>query len=296
MNPAARLSSAAIALALSPFGAVAQEVSGSFAATALTISPEHVCAFQARAPFDAELRGFVVLLSEAAVDTEAAVEALDPHIHAVNQPAVRDTNYVSVYVWPNGQVAMNAMQREGGVQYVDNTTMQLEAEITVSSEEEIAGRVHTEKPVELPSGESYTVDLSFSTPVTRPPVGKPLGDGGGEPGVALRALAEAARAEHWPGMRPRLPADYFEDTYCYFESDTPSDAEALACALRGLPDWLTRSDQAFEIVAGEDRGETAVLEVKQIYEPGFEVLNLAKMRRGPSGWVLEHSISVGPYR
>jgi hypothetical protein len=271
------------------------EVSGAFEATKVTIAPRYVCAYPVRAPFDPDLKGIAVMLSEGPVDPEAAVEALDPHTQAINQEGLDDKNYITLYVWDDGRVAMNATQSKGMVQYIDNTDMQLVAELTTRTVDEIAGRVYTEAPVELPNGESYSVDLSFATVVTRPPAGDPLDEGGGAPGEALLALSAATRRSDWPGMKPTLPDDYFDHRYCYFESGEPTEDEALECALDALPEWLTSAEHGIEILRGEVRGDVAVLEVKQNHPAGLEMLNLVEMIRTPSGWVFGRAAMVGMY-
>ena len=271
----------------------AQEVSGAFESTKVVIKPEHVVAYPVRASWDPQTKGIAVLLSEAPVDVEAAVASLDPHTQAINQDALSTANYITINIWPSGTVAMNATISESMTQYIDNTEMQLQAEMTTNTPGQVAGRVYTKKAVELPSGETYEVDLTFSTAVTRPPAGKALGAEGGGPGKALQVLAAAVQARNWGAMSSGLPEDFLDRSYCDFEGEEPTDEEAVECALEDLPDWLTDAEQSIEIVGGVEREEDAVLEVVQEHSAGFKMLHLVQMAKTPFGWVLDRHTLVG---
>ena len=265
--------------------AAAQEVSGGFESTEVTITPGNVCAFPVRSQWNPDDRYVLVLLSQAEVDVQTVVQHADPELYVRNGD-VKEDDLISLYVSEDDSVRMVATKREGMVQFIDDTDMTLRAEITRDGADGIAGRVWTDGPVASASG-SYAVDLSFSTPVTRPPAGETLGEGGGEPGAALTALIEGFRDGDWGRVSAALPESYLEEIGCFaIDPEGMTDERALDCAADDLPFWITETDhEILGVAGGEDRGDSAVVEMRVANPNGMKVFHLVTLDRAATGWV-----------
>ena len=159
--------------------------------TSGTIAPTHAAAYSTHDARDRRNKVVEVLLTDVAIDVDAAVAALQPHIQVINQDVLDDRNYVLLWVAADGHVSMNATFSKTMTQFLDKVGDSLKATLTVNTPERVAGRLFTESPVSTMSGDSYTVDLTFDTAVTRPPAGTALDAGGGAPGKALTTFLAA---------------------------------------------------------------------------------------------------------
>ena len=113
---------AALLVAASP--ALAGDAKGRFVVkggkTSGTIAPTHAAAYvDARPSRPAEQRSSRSLLSEAAIDVDAAVATLQPHTHVINQDVLDDRNYVLLWVAADGHVSMNATFSQTMTQFLD---------------------------------------------------------------------------------------------------------------------------------------------------------------------------------
>jgi hypothetical protein len=254
-----------------------------------SITPEVAAAYRVRDQFNPRETEIELILSTAPVNVAAAAAELSPHMAVINDPALRDTNYVLVWVKPDGGVSMNATFSKTMTQFVDRTTKggTLKAELTSNTGEMVAGRIFTTSPVKTLDGATYTVDLAFSTRVTAAPAGTALPGGGGEPGNALGAFLAARQQKDWPVLKgalaPRLTA--------MFVKDYNDDAENLADMLQTLDFWLPVRNVA--ITGGALRGDDAVLDVEGTLASGVRALTLVRMIKGPSKWLVESATMAG---
>ena len=98
-----------LALAAFTLPALAGQASGEFTAgTRPPIRPKYAAAFETADQRDARKMAVEVVLSEAPIDIAAAAAELDPHSNVINQSALRDHNYVLLWVRPDDDVSMNA--------------------------------------------------------------------------------------------------------------------------------------------------------------------------------------------
>jgi len=254
-----------------------------------SISPKVAAAFPVRDRGNARETAIEVVLSAAPADVAAAAADLVPHTAVINDPALLDADYVLVWIRPDGSVSMNATFGKTMTQFLDRARESgpFRAELTTNTPERIAGRIFTTSPVKTLEGATYTVDLTFSTPVTRPPAGTPLPSGGGEPGAALSAFLVARQEKDWAGLKaalsPRMTA--------IFVKQYNDDNENLTDALQTLEFWLPVTDVT--ITRGTLLGEVAVLDVEGALASGVRALSLVRLIKGPSRWLFDRAAVVG---
>ena len=270
--------------------APAGEVSGRFTAGEKTIVPVHAAAYPVRDQRDARRIAIEVVLSEGKVDAERAALALDPHTEAINQEGLRSGGYVLLWVRPDGEVSMNATFPETMTQYVDGTRgllKGLEAELTVNTPERVAGRVRTRKPVKTAGGETYALDLTFSTAVARAPAATKLAAGAGEPGKALEALAAAIARKDGVAVRSRVG----RATLASLEADYRTAEENRTAVLEMLTAWLPK--KKLRATGGELRGEVAILDVEGELFEGRTGLWLVRMLKEDGEWRFDQAAMAG---
>jgi hypothetical protein len=255
--------------------------------TAGTIAPTQAAAYVTRDPRDPRKKIVEVILSDAAIDVDAAIAALQPHAQVINQDALDDRNYVLLWVAPDGHVSMNATFSQTMTQFVDKVGSSLKATLTTNTPERIAGRIFTVAPVKTMGGETYTVDLTFDTAVTRAPAATPIPAGGGAPGTALTAFLAAVKKQQWPAIKAGLaPAavTILDKSYNSPEENASSAADLLQA-------WLPKS--GLKIVGGELRGDTADLDVEGEMFPGTNALYLARMHQADGKWLFDSAGLIG---
>ena len=256
--------------------ALAGEASGQFkAGSRPPIKPKYAIAYETRDQHDARIREIVVILSDVPLDGVAAAAEIDP-LTPLLQPALRGRDVIVLAIIPDGNLSMNAMYARGTEQFLDSTHMSLKAEMTTNTPALVAGRVFTPIPVTLRDGQSWSVDVTFATEVSRVPNARKLPAGGGEPGRALQALLSAMNRESdFAGIEKRVPASMFE---------------TLRDAMRTLTTWLPIKGT---ITGGELRGDVAVLDVEgELYE-GTKELVLVKMVKDERGWIYHSATRIG---
>ncbi len=254
-----------------------------------SITPTVAAAYLVRDQFNPRETEVEIVLSTAPVNVAAAAAELNPHMAAINDAALKDTNYVLVWVKPDGAVSMNATFSRTMTQFVDRTTKggTLRAELAANTRDKVAGRIFTTSPVKTLDGATYTVDLTFSTPVASPTAGTALPGGGGEPGNALSAFLAARQRKDWPGLKGALAPRMVE----MFVKDYNDEAENLADTLQTLDFWLPVRDVA--ITGGTLRADEAVLDVEGTLASGVRALTLVRMIKGPSQWLFESATMAG---
>ena len=283
----------AVLFLASPALSSAQTASGAFKAQPEgDITPKVAAAFVVRDQFDPRQNRIEVVLSTATVDVAKAVADLSPHTVVINDPALKDTNYVLLWIGSDGQVSMNATFSKTMTQFVERASADgaLRAQLTTNTPDKVAGRIFTPAPVKTMGGSSYTVDLTFSAPVAKAPAGTALPAGGGDPGKALRAFLAARQKKDWPVLKAALSPAASER----FVKSYNSDKENLADLLDTLNFWLPAKDAT--ITGGKLTGDVAVLDVEGVLASGIKALVLVRLVRQPSGWLFDSAAMAGMLR
>ncbi len=269
----------------------AQTASGTFKADPgnFAISPKVSAAYIVRDQFNPREKEIEIILSTAPVDVAKAVTNLTPHTTVINDPALTDTNYVLVWIKSDGKVSMNATFSKTMTQYLERTDSggTFKAELSTNTAEKVAGRIFTTAPVKTRDGAAYSVDLTFSANVTKPPAGTALPAGGGDPGKALTAFNAARDKKDWPALKAGLSpaaAQRFVKSY-------NDDKENLADTLDTLNFWMPAKD--VKITGGALLGETAILDLEGTMASGIKALSLVRLRKTASGWVFEDAAMAG---
>jgi hypothetical protein len=264
--------------------ALAGEASGRFSVEGDkpgVIAPSHAAAFVTRDPFDPRRRTVEIVLSAAPVDVEAALSSLQPHTQVINQPALRENDYILLWLRPDGRMDANATFHEGMTQYLAQSGTNLRFMHSERTPTRIAGRLVSSEPEKTLSGDRYAFDLAFDTAIAQPARGKPLRKGGGAPGAALLAMLAAVRAGHWPVIKAACGPEALK----MIEADYRSPRENAQMARDLMAVWLPRS--GLRVTGGELRGETADLEIEGDMAPGIPALYLARMRKIGAAWLFD---------
>ncbi len=277
-----------LAFAAFTLPALAGQASGEFTAgTRAPIRPKYAAAFETPDQRDARKMAVEVVLSEAPIDVAAAAAELDPHTNVINQSALRDHNYILLWVRPDNDVSMNATYSETMTQFVEMTGGRMKAEMTANTPDKVAGHVYSPKPLKSMDGSPYTIDLTFSTEVTRPPAGTKLPADGGEPGKAFKALQAAIAGKSWEGISRNVTAKHLAS---FNESDrTPK--ENLDDALQTLGFWLPKKPG--KIAGATAYGDSAVLKVEGELFEGQNALFLVRMVKEGPRWVFDRATKAG---
>jgi hypothetical protein len=279
---------AAILFLLCPVIALGGDTSGQFTAGKRPpIRPKYAAAYETRDQRDARKIAIEVVLSEEPIDVVEAAAELDPHSNVINQKALRDHNYVLLWVRPDNDVSMNATYSDTMTQYVEMTGSRMTADLTTNTRDKVAGRIFSPKPLKTMDGDPYTIDLKFSTEVTHPPAGTKLPADGGEPGKAFNALQAAIAKKSWTGIKGNVTAKTLES---FYESDR-SETENLADAIQTLGFRLPK--KAGKITGGELRGDSAILNVEGELFEGQNALFLVRMVKDGPRWVFDRAQNAG---
>jgi hypothetical protein len=284
-----------LALALPGLGvAHAGTISGEFVLGGKTIPVHEVAAFRMRDQFNPRTSETYVMLTAKPVDRAAIAASLDPYAVAINDPAVREDDYLAFSVRANGEIGMNA--HVGGTQYLDTsgTMMGQPGSLIASCRENtpsrIACSVKTEKPVKPMDGPTWSVNLSFEADVLARAAGKPMAPDGEAPGKALLALRDAVGGTDLAKILALLTPQEAKS----YQEDWRTPAENLASAKEMLDIRLPKKPKITggELVANDH----AVLEVEGVpYENGH-MLYLVEMRLLAGHWVYESSSVAGMLR
>ena len=283
------------ALALPGLGVThAGPISGQFVLDGKVVPVSEVAAFRVRDQFNPRTLETYVMLTAKPVDRAAIGASLDPYSMAINDPAVRDADYLAFSVRANGEIGVNA--HVGGVQYLDSsgTIMGQPGSLIASCRENtparIACNVKTAKPVKAMDGPAWSMDLSFEADVLGRAPGKPLAKDGEAPGKALLALRAAVGGNDLARILALLTPGEAKS----YQEDWRTPAENLASAKEMLD---IRLPKKAKITGGElVANDHAVLEVEgEPYENG-RMLYLVEMRLIDGRWVYEQSSVAGMLR
>jgi hypothetical protein len=277
----------ALALTL-PLSAFAGEASGEFTAGKRPpIKPLYAAAFETRDQRDARKRVVEVVLSEEPVDLTEAVGELDPHTSVINQKALMDHNYVLLWVRPGNDVSMNATYSATMTQFVEMTPERMKAELTLNTPDRVAGRIFSTKPLKTMDGETYSINLTFSTAVTHPPEGTKLPAGGGAPGKTFDALQAAMAKKDWEGIKSNVTGKRLES----FNDADRSAKENLDDALQTLGMFLPKKPG--KITGGDLRGDVAILDLEgELFEGQLGLFQI-KMVKSGNRWLFDRATRVG---
>jgi hypothetical protein len=278
----------ALVVLLYPVIVLGGDASGQFTAGKKPpIRPKYAAAYETRDQRDARKTAVEVVLSEEPIDVVEAAAELDPHSNVINQKALRDHNYVLLWVRPDNDVSMNATYSDTMMQYVEMTGSRMTAELTTNTRDKVAGRIFSPKPLKRMNGDEYTIDLKFSAEVTRPPAGTKLPTDGGEPGKALKSLQSAIAKKSWDGIKANVSAKNVES----FDESYRTPKENLDDAIQTLGFWLPK--KAGKITGGELRGDTALLDLEGELFEGQNALFLVRMVKENSRWVFDRATKAG---
>src|SRR5947209_2207080 len=279
---------AALFAFLWPVIALGGDASGQFTAGKRPpIKPKYAAGYETRDQRDARKTAVEVVLSEEPIDVVAAAAELDPHSNVINQKALRDHNYVLLWVRPDNDVSMNATYSDTMTQYVEMTGSRMTADMSANTRDKVAGRIFSPKPLKTMDGEEYTIDLKFSTEVTHPPAGTKLPADGGEPGKAFNALQTAIAKKSWTGIKENVTAKTLES---FYESDR-TEPENLADAIQTLGFHLPKKPG--KITGGELRADSAILNLEGELFEGQNALFFVRMVKDGSRWVYDRATNAG---
>lgn len=270
---------------------IAGTVSGSFVLDGQALQPTEVSAFRIRDRQQLDQQQTFVMLTREAPDRESIRQATDPYSRAINDPAASG-DYLSLFIDAKGVVGLNA--HVGGTQYLDSSGQimgekgRLVADCAQNSEQQVACKISTAKPVSTAGGKSWTLDVSFSTEVLQRDKGRPVAAGGEAPGQALVALQGALAGDDLAAIIALLSASEAEE----YQADWRSPEENLQAA---KDDYGRKLPSKPKVKSGEWMSDDQVLLDVQGYSEVFEsdVLFSVQMQREGERWVVQHSQLVG---
>lgn len=136
-------------------------------------------------------------------------------------------------------------------------------------------------------GETYSINLTFSTAVTHAPAGTKLPAGGGAPGKAFEALQAAMTKKDWDGIKSNVTEKRLES----FNDADRSAKENLDDALQTLGMFLPKKPG--KITGGELRGEVAILDLEGELFEGQNGLFQIRMVKSGERWLFDRATRVG---
>ncbi len=230
-----------------------------------------------------------IILSSAPVNVAKAVTDLSPHTTVINDPSLKDTNYVLVWIKRDGTVSLNATFSKSMTQYLERTDRggTFKAELSTNTADKVAGRISTPAPVTTRDGATYSVDLTFSATVTKLPAGSALPAGAGEPGKALTAFLAARDKKDWPALKAALSPAATER----FVKSYNDDKENLTDMVDRLNFWIPAKD--VKITGGQLMGDAAIIDVEGTMASGVKALSVVRMVKAGSSWAFEDAAMAG---
>src|SRR5262245_38583501 len=254
-----------------------------------TTAPKVARRYAAREQFNPREKEVQIILSSAAVSVAKAVADLTPHTTVINDPALKDTDYVLVWIKRDGTVSMNATFSKTMTQYLERSDRggTFKAELSINTADTVAGRIFTPAPVKTRDGTRYSVDLTFSAIVTKPAAGTALPAGGGEPGKALAAFLAARDKKDWPALKAALAPSAAQRFVKRYNDDT----ENLTDMLDTLNFWIPARD--VKITGGLLMGDAATIDVEGAMASGVKALSLVRLIKAASGWAFQDAAMAG---
>ncbi len=147
-----------VVLALFATSAFADSVKGEFTLEGKApLKPVEIAAFRMPAI------GTLVMLTAKPLNRARIAKSSEPDSAAVNDEAVRGTDYLQLVVSADGQISLNA--NVGGTQYLDSTKLDLVANCTINTSEHVACSVKTKKLVKFKNEPGWSIDVTFDAAV-----------------------------------------------------------------------------------------------------------------------------------
>ena len=252
-----------------------------------TIAVKYAAAYEVREPRNARERQTEILLADVPVNRADMQGAFDPHMVAINLDALRDRNYVLIWVHADGLVSMNATFSKTMTQFLENTGGGLKVAWTVNTPARLEGRLYSAAPIKTMDGTTYTVDLTFAVDRPSPSAADRLEVGGGEPGKALTAFLSAVQRKNWPAIKAASSPDALK----MFDHDYNTPAENAAGAADLVNAWIATAKMT--ISGGEVSGNVAVLDVEGEMFPGFKNLSRVRMVKTGTVWQFDRAARAG---
>src|SRR5437868_11170210 len=254
------------------------------------IAPKFSVGFVQRDQRNARTMLAEILLSEVPVNAAEIQTAFDPHMAAINLDALRDRNYILLFVRTDGSVSMNATFSKTMTQFLNDTNGGLKAEFTTRTPTRIDGHLFSPSPLKAMDGTSYNVDVTFGVDLPLPAIGTPLPAGGGDPGKALTTFLAAANKKDWSVIKAGLSPDALKT----FDRDFNTPAENAATAADLLTAWIPT--QKMKVTGGQLRGAIAILDVEGELFPGQLGLSIVQMVQSGGGWQFDRAARAGMVR
>lgn len=282
-----RVALASLAVLVSVSSAIAGPASGTVKTSTGTITVKQAIAYTVRDARNARSRQVEVLLTDVPVDAASLGGALDPHVRAINLEALKDRNYLLLWINVDGGVTMNATYGKTMTQYINDAEGGLKGEMTTNTAAKVEGRVYSPSPLQAMGKETYTIDVKFTADVIPALSGPPLPATGGEPGKAFNALVAAITKKNWNGIKSGLsPA-----TLPNFEKDYNTPAENLSSAIDILRAWLPLDKS--KVTGGMQLGDTDALLEFEGEQFGMRQLILVRMTKTGNVWQFRESVPAG---
>jgi hypothetical protein len=266
----------------------ANSASGSVTADKLgTITVSHAAAYLVR---DGHATRTEIMLTDVAVNAAGLQNEFNPHMAAINLDALKDRNYVLLWINADGSVSMNATFSKTMTQILDATSGRLKVTWTTNSPARADGRLFSGGPLKTMDGSSFTVDLKFGVDVPAAPAGTPLAAGGGDPGKALTAFIAAAQKKSWTAIKSVSSPDALKT----FDKSYNTPAENASDVLDLLKAWLPL--EKMKITGGQLRGDVAILDVEGQMFPGQASMigvSIVRMVKSGTVWQFDKATRVG---
>lgn len=259
--------------------------SGAFKSPKGQIAPKYAAAYIVRDQFNARNEQVELVLSELQFDAKDAGAALAPHEVAINADALRKGNYILLWINRDGSVSMNATFSETMTQFGD-AGENLKSELTTNSHDKVEGRIFTPKGIKMRDGGSYSLDVKFSTVVTKPTMGGKLPADGGEPLKALDRLYKAVEKKDFKATSALLTPGTLKGLL----SEYNDEAENMSSMKQAFDMWLPKKRK---LLGGTTSGDSAILEVQGQPYGESKMLYLIKMVKTPAGWVFDQATPAG---
>ncbi|MBD8526387.1 hypothetical protein [Pseudomarimonas arenosa] len=261
---------------------------------AINLTPDHIVAIRAPDSSNPRQDRTIVFLSNTAMDEAALTNQRDAYVSAINDPALNEQNYLTVFIADDGHASVNA--KVGDVQYVESTKPifgepgSLKLECQERSAAKLDCRVWVDGPVKVESGDPWTLDMKFSAAVIPKLSGKAIAADGGEAGKALMAFAKALKGDSLDAVFEHMS----EGLIAQYNADYQSAEENLE-SLKSV--WSSRMPEKLKISGGEQVSEELIfIRGEGEMFPGMNALYEFDMRRRDGRWVVDDGGSVGILR
>ena len=272
-------------------GARADSVTGKFVIGGKALELKHIAAFKVRDQLNARQFETYVMWTALPVDLKAISAARDPYTMAINDPAVKDDDFVAFSVQADGKVTMNA--HVGGTQFLDSSGIMmgqaggLKASCRTNSAARVDCDVGSLEPVKAMDGPTWEFSVSFDTPVLSKPAGTAIAAGGGDAGKALLALSAAHKANNKAVLLAQLDAEEAAE----YAADWRTPEENLKALVEHF-DWGLPKQP--NVTGGETvDADTVLLDVEGVPYPDGKILYQVEMHKVDGAWRYVSSTTLG---